>query len=1035
MDFTLSKLEQTLNTLRARSVRHTVSLPERYSAPDPLDRHSPEPFLAACESLPFTPFPERERWGEQGESRVFLLPITVPRELAGEDIFLRVETGREGGYTAFNPQFLAYVDGSLRQGMDINHTILPLCRQAEEGRRLRVLLHAFAGTEPGNMELKTELLSFRHEIRRLSFSFLTAYQAMLLLPAESGQRAELCGALLRAADRLDFRSVPEADFLESAARAERLLEEEIYGRDWEDPAVQVYAVGHTHIDVAWRWTVEQSRQKVQRSFRTVLSLMERYPDYRFFSSQPVLYQFVKEDNPELFRQIREKVREGRWEAEGGMWLEADCNLPCGESLVRQIYYGKKFLREEFGVESEILWMPDSFGYSAVLPQLMRQSGLRYFLTSKLSWNEFNRMPHDVFSWEGLDGSEVLACMVTTPDDCGLPNSPDFSTYNATLQPKNVRGVWDRMTDKQVTRRVVMPYGYGDGGGGPTEEMLESASRMARGLPGLPQLSLARASSFFHDLERDAEHCRRLPRFRGELYLEFHRGTYTSVARIKRANRRAEFALLAAEFLCAFSGACSSSAREGLWKTLLLHQFHDVLPGSAIEEVYRQAWPAFHRVQEDCSRLIRRSVQSLLPGTEKTFCLVNPLWEDAPQVVIASLPEGTTLRSGAVPFTAQRLSDGRTALFFPSLPALSVSAFPLTQGEPAPQPAGCLTASSSHLENDFFSLTLDDAGELASLFDKRSNRELIRAGQTGNALLLFEDRPATCDAWNIDILYRDKAYPVRDTAECFVSEYGPVCAAVTVRRRFLRSRAVQIIRLYRDLPRIDFETEIDWHEEQSLLKAFFPLELHAQDALCGTQFGNIRRPVTQSNSWEEARFESCVQGYADLSEGNYGVSLFTGDKYGVDFLDRGIALTLLKGPVDPWRGADEGVHRFTYSLFPHEGDFFEAKGFLFSASDRICQVTAERTGAGFRRLLQWKADTVAVEAVKPMEKGDGLAVRLCEFGNRRCEAELSVPGCRAGFASSNLLEEEQEILPAENGRLTLSFRPYEIKTVCIRQDGN
>lgn len=1034
MDFTICKLEQTISRLFSLAVKRSVPLTERFSAPDPLKRHEPEKFLQACEGLSFLPFGEHDRWGQVNESRVFLLPVTVPREFSGEDLYLKLTTGREGGYTAFNPQFLAYVDGSLHQGMDINHTLVKLCDKARAGCELQVLLHAFAGTEPGLMELKTELVSFRKEVRQLAFAFLTAYQTMIVLPELSGQRAELCQALLKTADCLDFRFIPGKDFDDSVSQAQSLLEQLVYSREWGPSPVQVHAVGHTHIDIAWRWTVEQSRQKVQRSFSTVLSLMEKYPDYRFFSSQPVLYQFVKEDNPTLYEKIREKIREGRWEAEGGMWLEADCNLPCGESLVRQIYYGKKFLRDEFGVESEILWMPDSFGYSAVLPQLMQQAGLKYFITSKLSWNEFNRIPHDVFLWEGLDGSRVLACMITTPDDCGLPNSPDFSTYNATLQPKNVLGVWERMTDKQVTRHVIMPYGYGDGGGGPTEEMLEIAAFMGRGLPGLPALELSRADRFFHTLEKDVLRCPRLPRFRGELYLEFHRGTYTSVAQIKRSNRRAELGMLAAEFACAVAGKKEGARREKIWKSILLHQFHDVLPGSAIEEVYRQAEPEYQEIQAGCRLLTQQGVQALMPGGDTAFCLVNPLWEAAPQVVFAHLPEGTALGQGAFPVSSQRLPDGRTALFFPSLPALSVSTFPLVSAESDPVWEGPgMAVSPNRLENDFFAITLDDAGEISSLYDKRARREVLRPGCTGNALLLFEDRPATCDAWNIDVNYVEKEYPVRSVREICVTENGPVCAAVTIRRDFLHSHAVQTIRIFRHIPRIDFETEIDWHEEQNLLKASFPVDVHAQDALCGIQFGNLRRPVSQSNSWEEARFEEYAHGYVDLSEGDYGVSLFLGDKYGFDTLDGGLRLTLLKGPVEPWRGADEGVHRFTYSLFPHEGDFFAAKGYLASAFDRILAGQLEDVQAGGKREpLSWRAETVSVEAVKPAEDGDGFLLRLCEYGNRRCTAELCLPGCPARFWECSLLEEDLREIPQKSGKVLLEFRPYEIKTIRVRQ---
>jgi len=1033
MDFNLLKLEGSLAGIRKLATLEELRAESREWAEDPSpERHQPERFPALCEQLAFAPFAWHERWGAAHESRVFRVKVSPPPGFAGKPAFLRVTTGREGGYTAFNPQFFAYVNGRLIQGMDINHTLLPL-PAAREGEGVEVLLHAFAGTEPGLIELHTHLARFDEQGLALYHAFLAALETLKLQVPGSAMHAELELALLAACDLLDFSAMAAEETAreECFAAALALLEERVYGRDWGQNPAEVYAIGHTHIDIAWRWTAAQTRQKAQRSFATAVQLMEQYPEYRFFSAQPVLYQFVKEDNPALYARIRQLAKQGRWEAEGGMWLEADCNLPSGESLVRQIYYGKKFLLEEFGVDSRILWMPDSFGYSPVIPQLMAQSGLKYFATSKLSWNEFNRVPHDVFEWTGPDGSSVLACMITSPDDQGLPNSPDFSTYNATLQPKNVAGVIERMNAKRLTRAAMMPYGYGDGGGGPTLEMLESARRMMRGLPGLPRLNLEGARAFFSRLDQDLAG-QKPPRVQGELYLEFHRGTYTSVASIKRQNRRMELAMAALELALAISGHDEAKERETLWKTMALHQFHDVLPGSAIREVYA-AYDAEHGQMMARARDLMLRAQKK-PGQEEadTLCVINPLWASLPQVLLLEGLDGKTPMLDGRPLPAQALRDGRTAVYAEGLPAMGVQAFQL--GGPAlPAAAAKEGGDARRLENRFFTLELDGHGEIRSLVDKRRGRELVRPGAALNALKLFEDRPASCDAWNIDVNYVEKMWPVQQADEIVRWEDGPVCSALMVKRSFRHSTVTQVIRLYEELPRVDLEYTVDWQERQMLLKAAFPLDIHALQARCGIQYGFLDRPMTQNTPWEAARFEICAHRFIDLSEPDYGVTLLLGDKYGADLLDGQVRVTLLKAPVDPWPEADRGRHTFTLSLLPHEGNAFEADVYTQAAvPDRAQVLCGAGPAAGTRfSLAESLTRGVALEALKPAEDGDGLILRVNEYEGRRCLARVRLGRSIRSAQLCGLMENPLETLRADGNILEVPLMPRQILTIRLK----
>ena len=1035
MDFNLLKMEKTLDAIKQYSVMEEIKLTDRFWAEDPSpDLHRPDDFIADCQHLSFLPFQWHDRWGAVNESRVFRLVVDVPDSFAGHTPYLRLTTGREDGYTAFNPQFFGYVNGRLIQGMDINHRLLPLLSDIQASHPLEVLLHAFAGTEPGLMELHTSLVRFNDKGLALYYAYLNALNTLLVLSEGDAQKVELQQALLACADSLDLSFLLQfPDKREEAFQlAWQLLEDRVYSRDWGEGFVELFAIGHTHIDIAWRWTVEQTRQKAQRSFATAALLMQSYPQYRFFSSQPVLYQYVKEDNPALYQTIKDLVKQGRWEAEGGMWVEADCNLPSGESLVRQIYYGKRFLKDEFEVDSKLLWMPDSFGYSPVIPQLMVGSGLKYFATSKLSWNEFNRVPHDVCEWVGPDGSSVLVVMITSPDDQGLPNSPDFSTYNATLQPKNAAGVWQRMNSKQLTRKVMMPYGYGDGGGGPTAEMLESAHYMSRGLPGLPRINQEGALSFFDSLARDLREGKS-PRLHGEMYLEFHRGTYTAVASIKRQNRRAELAMSSTELMLALNGRDDRARRETIWKTMSIHQFHDVLPGSAIEEVFLRCDWEHEEIMSQMKQLILSTLEyEATIGHPDSLLVVNPLWTTLPQVLLLEGLADEEVYFKGKALSNQLLPDGRRAVYFPELPAMGYQTFALKSAFNSPPPKALL-GNPYCLDNRHFVLELNKDGEICALYDKQAGRQLVKPGQALNALQLFEDRPAVCDAWNIDVNYVEKMWPITQVDNIEIREDGPVCQAIRISRSFRSSRLHQIIRLYDQLPKIDIEYHVDWQERQMLLKAAFPFDVHSPFARCGIQYGSQDRPLHQNTSFEQARFEIWAHRFIDLSEPDYGVALLMGDKYGADLLDGQLRVSLLKGSIEPWPEADRGQHHFTLSILPHQGNAFQADVYTQAAvPDRAMVISAQGLEVNLSHsLAESLTKGVALEAAKPAEDGQGVILRLCETEGRPVKARIRLAMVPRKAALCDLMENHQEDLPVDGPVLDISLQARQIRTLRIQ----
>ena len=562
----------------------------------------------------WTPFAPGDAIGGVEAHYCFRGGITAPAGSAGRHLVCLVSTGATDIWNNNNPQFLAYLNGALVCGLDVNHTEFDLPPAAAEGQTWQLGLYTYCNTPAQDVFLKVETAVRDDEITGLYYDLKAPYEVLVQLDEGDTNAIGIGRYLEKALDMLDLRDPYSAAFYSSVAAARRYMKEEFYESFCQRQPVTVDCVGHTHIDVAWLWTLAQTREKAIRSFATVNYLMDRYPEYKFLSSQPQLYDFVRKDCPALFEKIRARVADGHWEPEGGMWLESDCNMASGESLIRQFLHGQEFFGREFGKQGHILWLPDAFGFSGALPQIMAQCGMDWFMTTKMAWNDTNCMPHDLTRWRGIDGTEVLAYFISTKDYDKRPDrnpKPSFNTtYNGLLNPRQVMGCWQRFQDKELTQDVLQCYGYGDGGGGPDEEMLEMGLRMQRGIPGFPKVTLGHVRPFFEKLAQRLQGTPYLPVWNGELYLELHQGAYTSCAWIKRNNRIAERELGAAEWLqtaAMLRGmAYDAQTLSQAWETLLLNQFHDTLPGSCIGKVYEDAKEQFSSIYAATDRLIAQA---------------------------------------------------------------------------------------------------------------------------------------------------------------------------------------------------------------------------------------------------------------------------------------------------------------------------------------------------------------------------------------------------------------------------------------------
>ena len=990
---------------------------------------------------PFRPMPSGTPWGAKWEYGWFRGSLVLPEAAQGRRIVLCADVGGEG---------IVFVNGAALGSRDYCHKEVTLSRSAEPGRRYDILIESYGGHGPmvegggpvafgrepvpepppaqrtvgastfGIWEeevyqLWLDVETLRHVARLYDDEELRHASAAILRRAAEGddaslRTAEIVQGLKDFTTIVDFE-VPHDEMM-ATVRAARERLKPLLACVNGSTAPTFFAVGHAHLDVAWLWPLAETERKIARTISNQLALAEEYPEYRYIQPQPHLYRMLEARYPELYARFKAAVRAGNVIPEGGMWVEADTNIAGGEALIRQFLHGKRFFRDECGVESCMLWLPDVFGYSGALPQIMAGCGIRYFATAKIYWayNGGDPFPYSTFTWEGIDGSTVLVHLL--------------QSYGNLTHPGTVIGMWENRRQRAGLATEMLVFGHGDGGGGATRDHLEFLRR-ERDLEGCPRVQQASPIAYFQDLER-----RGVPdaRYVGELYFQAHRGTYTSQARTKKGNRKSELALREAELWSVAAAALKgmsypTAALDGAWRTLLLNQFHDILPGSSIHRVYQEA-EAMHASVIELAQATAASAAGALLEQPGGLTVFNSLsW---PRTALVALPADM---EGAVTATGEGLDRqewGGQTYVEAEVPACGWASLHAAPVKPAGAPRNGLTATTNSLENECLRLLLNERGELTSVYDKQAGREL--AAGTCNAFRLYKDVPGWFDAWDIDSQYALTPVDLPEPATVEVLASGPLFAALRVTRRLHHSTLKQEVRLRRHSRRVDFVTTIDWQESHKLLKVCFPVNVHAHEAVHEIQFGHIRRPNHASRPFDADRFEVCNHKWSALMEEDRGVAVLNDCKYGLNVLGNSINLTLLKSALAPDMTADKGTQTFTYSLYAWNGPFAQSDVVREGYDLNVPVLTAAGT-AGECSLLCPDAANVVVEAAKAADDGSGdVIVRLYEAKRTatRCTLTTALPVQRA--AETDMLEGNPRALACSGGSIALDFRPFEIKTL-------
>jgi alpha-mannosidase len=986
-------------------------------------RHSidPVPFADRLDGE-FLAIEEGAKWGEAWESAWFHLKGKVPAKWAGRKVVAHLDFNGEGMvFSRDGLPLQGLTNGSVFMTVFMRHSF-PLFDPAKGGETVELWVEAAAnrlfgisldkdpsrgslerhGTFTGIVQ-KIRLCVFDEELHQLWLDYGVLLNMLTQLPEDSVRAVRILKALSDGIDRF-------ADDPKNAAKVREELAP-LFAQKANASAVTAHAVGHAHIDTGWLWPVRETIRKSARTFSSQLALIEQFDGYVFGASQPAHYKMVKDHYPELYKKVQAAVKGGGWELQGGMWVEADCNITSGESMVRQVLHGKNFFMDEFGVDVRNVWIPDVFGYSAAMPQIMKRAGIDYFLTQKLSWSQFNTFPYTTFRWRGIDGTELLT------------HFPPENNYNSQLLPGEMIKAEKNFKEKDVLDDMMVLFGMGDGGGGPTATMIERGLRQAD-LEGVPHIRFGRADEFF---ERIAPSAAKLPVWIGELYLELHRGTLTTQGRTKRGNRLLEQTLRETEYIlsCGDLGDYPREALDRIWKILLLNQFHDILPGSSIHKVYEVTEQEHADALDACRKLQAAAAGRMFEEDGQSLVLINTLNTPFTQPVV--LPVGwsrqlTDSDGNAVPVQAE--ADGVTVAAIELPP----------QGIVTLKKGGALRKAKAGaglvLENALIRYELSTDGQIVRAFDKEAGRDVLAEGEAGNVLTLYEDRPYDYDAWDIDIYYENQ---VIDTARGVASEWisnGPVRQGICFKLSVGQSEITQKIYLAANSKRLDFVTQVDWQECHRMLRAAFPTSIRTDQASFDIQYGYTQRNTHRNVSWDMARFEVAAHKYADLSEKLYGVALLNDCKYGHKVLDNVIDLNLLRAPTFPDADADLGMHQFTYSLLPHGGNLTDSD--VMSEAGQLNQPPA--VCAGYRQEdtkvpVRVSGEGVGLEVLKKAEKEDCLVIRLVEKLGCGTTAQVELVDTRARLVETNMMEwTDGEDFGA--GSISIPMRAFDIRTFKI-----
>jgi alpha-mannosidase len=964
----------------------------------------------------------------------FRLSGPVPESFSGRYISLVADLGGER---------TVWKDGSPWRGIDVEHSdcgrlegkLVSGTGELTNGREnVQIYVQVYTrnsettvyGKEAPRSALtekveKAELVTVDTEIKDLYYD--AEFAANLLDAIEATDPAYQ--TILRALN--DVANTFSPSQRESIGRCRKIIRDGLGSLNGELKH-QIVPVGHAHLDTAWLWPIHITKKKMAHTTATQLGYIEAYPEYVFVHSQASQYEWLENEYPTLFNRVKEAIGKGQWEPIGSMWVEADCNLTGAESLIRQFLYGKRYFREKLKIETRDMWLPDVFGYSAALPQILAKFNIDYFLTQKISWNQFNKFPHHTFWWQGIDGTRVWT------------HFPPADTYNANCEPKEVLQSVKNYKDHARCDMSLYVFGFGDGGGGPTEKHLEFLRR-GRMAPDYPDVAAGkRALDFFREAKARSKD---LMTWSGELYLELHRGTYTSQAANKKGNRVSEFLLRDAEWLSSFApgfpAEYPSAELEAAWKLVLLNQFHDIIPGSSVREVYEDSAKDYLAIAETGERIIQKALVAIGSAFD-TSAHTRPVafFHNASMVSQAEIPwteeaVPNSLVTAEESLPVQLIEEfGERKLIFatPTSALGTVAVGDLSDATPSAKPR--LKSSGRRIENGELSVRFDPNGNITSIQSLEDGTEFIENGRLGNLFQLFEDKPNFWSAWDIDAFSLEAPQDLVKSESFEIVERGPVRVAAELVKRIGASTIRQRISLG-PTPGIRFDTEVDWHEEDKMLKVAFPVNVNANRATYEIQFGNVERPTHMNTSWDMARFEVCAHKWVDLSEGEQGVALLNDCKYGHDIHRNVMRLTLLRSPKAPDPLCDMGRHRFTYALVPHflpynyAGVVAAAYALNAPARHAFLPVSPGESGT-LPAFISCENRNIVVETVKKAEDSDDLILRLYECHNSRGKSELV---CAREPKRAVLCDlEENEILDLDivDGMIPFEFKPFEIITI-------
>lgn len=1050
-DFIVEKIGREVYRLEQLRYRNVIPAAELLATEEPEGFVYPGFVKPGKESKNMTP---GDFWSGRDRYLWLHTEFDAPRDWKGKDALGVFDFGLTGGGHNSGFESLLFIDGIPYQGVDSNHK--EVFFKPKTGGKQSFDFRLWSGLEGGGPQqpmyhqIKAALFcTLEASVDELYYLLKNLILTLMELPDNDPLKNRLQNILIEGYKFIDFTEPGSEAFIASVQKTLEYYHKNLRAAN-RPKDVSVSFIGHTHIDLSWLWRYRHTREKGERSFSTVLRLMERYPEYLFLQTQAQIYDSIKEDHPELFKAIGKRVAEGRWEASGAMWVEADCNIPSGESLVRQILYGKGFFKKEFGVENTFLWLPDVFGYNWALPQILRKSGIDTFITTKISWSEINRMPHDTFIWTGMDGSQVLTHFITTPDT----GNAWFYTYNGQTVPKAIRGIWDTYRDKGLNQDLLFSYGFGDGGGGVTRDMLEDL-RTAAKLPGLPEIKTERVDNYLKRLHKKISekgvtdpatgYSRLLHNFHRELYLEYHRGTYTSQAHTKKMNRRLELLYRDAEIVQSLAALKTKKwdmgaweqLRQG-WKLILRAQFHDIIPGSSIGEVYEDTRKDHQTALNLGQAALESGLTALSEKQEDTVTVINTAgWKRGGLVALPPPEKGKVLvckhRSLITQISAisgekrawvwldnitpldsveLRYEDVKASAEFPRLPV----------GK-----GGKFTVRKNGVDTPSYKLRWDASGRLTSLYDKRAKRETLSA--PGNELQIFEDRPKSSDAWEIEASIDLKRERISKLLSLTVEETGPLFTRIRFVWTYNKSKITQDLILYAAHKRIDFKTQVDWQERSKLLKVSFPVNINAVNARYEIQYGSLERNATRSTSWDEAQFEVAGHQWADYSEKGFGIALMSDSKYGYDIKEGIMRLSLLKSAEHPDPQADRGLHEFTYSIYVHAEPWYNSDliPLAWDLNTPLVTVSGQVPALG---LLRISSPDVALDAVKKSEDGQDLIIRLHENhgGRSQLDAWFTVPV--AGWAEADLMENPLGAFKKQQS-IKRELAPFEIITFRVK----